>query len=310
MTIIIVEPFVSVIVPNYNHAQYLEKRLSSVFNQTYKHFEVIILDDCSTDDSLQFIYRYKDDPHLKTVVVNERNSGSPFLQWEKGLQLAKGDLIWIAESDDYNELSFIEEMVKAFAKDERLVVAFSSYVMFNDDGYEKSHKIRSTLYFNGVRFIRGWMSMQNAIKNASGAVFKKAAYDQISKEYLSFRGSGDYQFWIEISSKGNVGFVRKNLAHFRMGQHTVTAINRKSGNAILEDIRICNYISQHYRLSWFQKQARNAMFSLKYRHQASIPEDARLKMNEYWHSDKRKEGIDLWYLRFVGFLRRYPGILI
>ena len=304
------EPLVSVIVPNYNHSQYLEKRLSSVFDQTYQHFEVIILDDCSTDNSLQLINQYKDNPHLKTIVINERNSGSPFLQWEKGLQLAKGDLIWIAESDDYNELTFIEEMVKAFAKDERLVVAFSSYVMFNDDGYEKSHKIRSTLYFNGVRFIRGWMSMQNAIKNASGAIFKKAAYGQISKEYLSFKGAGDYQFWIEISSKGNVGFVRKNLAHFRIGQSTVTAINRKTGNAILEDIRVGNYISQHYHLSWFQKQARNAKFTLKYRYQTDIPTDVRLKMNEFWHSDKRKNGVDLWYLRLIGFLRRYLGILI
>ena len=304
------EPLVSVIVPNYNHAQYLEKRLSSVFNQTYKHFEVIILDDCSTDDSLQFIYRYKNDPHLKTVVVNEHNSGSPFLQWEKGLQLAKGDLIWIAESDDYNELTFIEEMVKAFAKDERLVVAFSSYVMFNDDGYEKSHKICSTLYFDGIRFIRGWMSIENAIKNASGAVFKKAAYEQISKEYLSFRGSGDYQFWIEISSKGNVGFVRKNLAHFRIGEYSVTANNRKTGNAILESIRIYNYLLQHYHLTWFQKQARSAMVSLKNRNQASIPEDVRLKMNELWQIDKRMVGIDLWYLRLIGFLRRYLGILI
>lgn len=304
------EPLVSVIVPNYNHARYLEKRLSSVFNQTYKHFEVIILDDCSTDNSLQVIDQYRDDPHLQTVVVNERNSGSPFLQWEKGLGLSGGELIWIAESDDYNETSFLEELVAAFVKDERLVVAFSSYVFFNDDGYEKRRRVRSNLSFDGIRFIRGWLSMQNAIKNASGVVFKKQAYDRISKEYLSFRGAGDYQFWVEILSKGNIEYVRKNLAYFRMGQSTVTAINRRTGNAILEDIRICNYISRHYRLSWFQKQARNAMFSLKYRHQASIPEDVRLKMNELWLFDKRNYGIDLWYLRFIGFLRRYLGILI
>lgn len=284
--------------------------MNSVFHQTYKHFEVIILDDCSTDNSLQIIDQYKDNPHLQAIIVNEQNSGSPFRQWEKGLGLAKGELIWIAESDDYSELSFLEELVAAFLKDEKTVVAFSSYVFFNDEGYVKRRKVRPNLSFDGIRFIRGWLSIECAIKNASGVVFKKTAYEQISKDFLSFRGAGDYQFWVEISSKGNVEYVRKNLAYFRMGQSTVTAINRRTGNAIVEDIRICDYISQHYRLSWFQKQARNAKFSFKYRHQASIPEDIRLKMNESWQFDKRKVGIDLWYLRFIGFLRRYLGILI
>ena len=282
----------------------------SVFNQTYGHFEVIILDDCSTDNSLQIINRYKYNPHLQTIVVNESNSGSPFLQWEKGLRIAKGNLIWIAESDDYCELSFLEKLVDAFTKDERLAVAFSSIVFFNDDGYERRYKTGSNLFFDGIRFIRGWMSNQCAIKNASGAVFKKEAYEQISKEYLSFRGAGDYQFWVEMSSKGNVGFIRKNLAYFRMGQSTVTAINRKTGNAILEDIRVCNYILQHYRLSWFERQAMNARFSLKYRQQSSIPEDIRLKMNELWSFDTRKKRVDLLYLQSIGFLRRYFGILI
>lgn len=83
-------PFVSVIVPNYNHARYLEQRLDTVFNQTYQNFEVIILDDKSTDNSLEVINRYKDNPHLSQIVVNEQNTGSPFKQWDKGINLAKG----------------------------------------------------------------------------------------------------------------------------------------------------------------------------------------------------------------------------
>ena len=94
-------PLVSVIVPNYNHARYLEQRLDSVFGQTYPNFEVIILDDSSTDNSLEIINRYKYNPHLSQIVVNKTNSGSVFKQWAKGLSLAKGEWIWIAESDDY-----------------------------------------------------------------------------------------------------------------------------------------------------------------------------------------------------------------
>ena len=123
-------PLVSVIVPNYNHARYLEQRLDTVFNQTYQNFEVIILDDKSTDNSLEVINKYKDNPHLAQIVVNEQNTGSPFKQWDKGINLAKGELIWIAESDDYNELTFLEELITEWSKHKNVVVAFSSYVQF------------------------------------------------------------------------------------------------------------------------------------------------------------------------------------
>ena len=100
-------PLVSVIIPNFNHAPYLEQRLESVFNQTYQNFEVIILDDHSTDNSMEIIMRYKDNPHVSHIIENDINSGKVFKQWNKGFHLAKGELIWIAESDDFCELNML-----------------------------------------------------------------------------------------------------------------------------------------------------------------------------------------------------------
>lgn len=91
---------VSVIVPNYNHAQYLDIRLKSILAQTYTDFEIIILDDNSIDNSKEIIKRYEKDVHISHIICNKTNSGSPFIQWNRGFQYAKGDLIWIAESDD------------------------------------------------------------------------------------------------------------------------------------------------------------------------------------------------------------------
>lgn len=128
-------PLVSVIIPNYNHARYLDRRLQTVLNQTYPDFEVWILDDHSTDNSLEVIAKYKDNPHVAGIVVNKENSGSPFKQWDKGISLATGDIIWIAESDDYCELNLLEELVKALLEKPDVVVAYSSYIVFTDDGY-------------------------------------------------------------------------------------------------------------------------------------------------------------------------------
>ena len=111
-------PLVSVIVPNYNHAPFLRLRLDSIFNQTFQDFEVIILDDCSTDNSKEIIEEYRNRPQVSHVVYNETNSGSPFKQWAKGFDLAQGEYIWIAESDDWAELAFLEVFISVLTKNE------------------------------------------------------------------------------------------------------------------------------------------------------------------------------------------------
>ena len=76
-------PKVSVIVPNYNHAAFLGLRIDSILEQTYRDFELLILDDASTDDSREVIARYARDPRV-TIECNQTNAGSPYLQWRKG----------------------------------------------------------------------------------------------------------------------------------------------------------------------------------------------------------------------------------
>lgn len=78
------QPLVSVIVPNYNHAAFLKERMESILNQSYPHYEVIILDDHSTDASLEVIKEYAKHPKVAQVIINETNCGSPFIQWQRG----------------------------------------------------------------------------------------------------------------------------------------------------------------------------------------------------------------------------------
>ncbi|MEJ7913050.1 MAG: glycosyltransferase family 2 protein, partial [Chitinophagaceae bacterium] len=77
---------VSVIIPNYNHAEYLHQRIQSVLDQTWPHFEIIILDDCSTDNSKQIIEEYRYHDKVGAIIFNPVNSGSTFKQWIKGIE--------------------------------------------------------------------------------------------------------------------------------------------------------------------------------------------------------------------------------
>lgn len=99
-------PLISVIIPNFNHAPYLKQRIDSVLNQTYDNLEIFLLDDCSKDNSRKILLSYKNNPKVKEIIFNDKNSGSTFKQWEKGFELSHGEYIWIAESDDYCDAFF------------------------------------------------------------------------------------------------------------------------------------------------------------------------------------------------------------
>ena len=105
---------VSVIIPNYNHKDYLRQRIESVLNQTFRDFEVIILDDASTDGSKDILEQYANHNKVTQHIFNYVNSGSVFKQWIKGIQLAKGDYVWIAESDDFADVHFLENTPLCF----------------------------------------------------------------------------------------------------------------------------------------------------------------------------------------------------
>jgi len=107
---------VSIIVPNYSHAACLADRLAGIECQSYRHFEVIRLDDASTDVSQAILRSYQSrHPEHCHFVDNDRNSGLPFRQRQRGLELAKGELVWIAESDDFCDPDFLSKLVNCFA---------------------------------------------------------------------------------------------------------------------------------------------------------------------------------------------------
>ena len=118
-------PLVSVIVPNYNHEKFLEQRINSILNQTFQDFELILIDDKSTDNSLTILNKFKNHPKVSHLIINEINSGSPFKQWIRGLNIAEGEFIWIAESDDYAEFNFLEQTLDLFNFEDQLGLVYT-----------------------------------------------------------------------------------------------------------------------------------------------------------------------------------------
>ena len=236
-------PLVSVIIPNYNHAKYLNERIQSILNQTFQNFEIIILDDKSNDDSLEVINKYREDPHVSHIIVNDANTGKPCMQWKKGITIAKGELIWIAESDDTCSPFFLEKLL-ALHHSENTVLAFARSQRIDDDGhlYFTYDPGISEGVWNGKDFIASYLGKRCYIVNASSVLFKKKFFASISEDYLNLQGSADWLFWIELCKLGNVGFCGEVLNYMRYHESNATIINSLKGINYFADKKIIDYL--------------------------------------------------------------------
>jgi glycosyltransferase involved in cell wall biosynthesis len=220
-------PLVSIIVPNYNHAHYLTQRIDSVLNQSYENTEVIILDDCSKDKSRGIIESYRDNPRIKCIVINEVNSGSTFLQWKKGLEIAAGDWVWIAESDDYADLRFLEIMLSSFQDANRIGLLYcDSNIVINDVvqaetfAYKRNKKFSSTRWNfnysnNGINEIQNYLMEHGTINNSSAVLFKRELLLKINPFEVPFRFIGDWYIFIKVLAIADIGYINIPLNYYR-----------------------------------------------------------------------------------------------
>lgn len=242
------KPLVSVIIPNFNHAPYLRQRIDSVLNQRYDNFEVFLLDDCSTDNSREILLSYKSNPKVKAILLNEKNSGSTFKQWEKGFNLVHGEYIWIAESDDYCDSDFLEKLVEQLSDGNKYSIAYTSSHLVNaQNSFIKKMRGKGVVKYSGSDFISRKMIYRNAIVNASSAIFSKEALSKIPNDYVTYKAGGDYLFWIYLAEQGGVIHVLDAHNYFRQHYSKVSPNAAKSGLVFYETNRIYKYLkSRNY----------------------------------------------------------------
>ncbi len=252
-------PLISVIVPNYNHQAYLTLRLESIFSQTYSNFEVILLDDASTDDSAsvlrEFHQRY---PQKSTLVINEENSGGVFHQWEKGLNLARGDIVWIAESDDWCTENFLETLVPYF-ENEAIMLAYSRTVFMDGNGEKQIWSINEYLHDidpqrwnhsiieTGSAIVRDAFAVKNIIPNVSSALFRTPRQLEILQDpqWREMRTCGDWVLYLHLLRGGMLAYSPEACNYYRIhGENT--SVGSYSQDAFYREHEVVAQTVQRY----------------------------------------------------------------
>lgn len=288
---------VSVIIPSYNHEKYLQHRIDSVLNQSYQNFELIILDDKSKDDSKKVIEAYRDHPKVSHIIYNEVNSGTTFKQWKKGIELAKGEYIWIAESDDYADVTFLEKTISLIEKNNSVLCFSQSYVIDEHDTIiRKKEEVLKSNSCDVDAFLTDLLLYGNVVYNASMVVFRKDAIDKSIWDKLSrLKYCGDWLFWanLAMNGKGTVSEVKEYLNYFRNHSSNVSNKAEVNGLTFLEGFPISKMIAKKQGIK-LNKQFREKWFN-EWQHYRSF----------YQLSKKTNLKILLLFLRYEPIIAYY-----
>jgi glycosyltransferase involved in cell wall biosynthesis len=241
---------VSVVVPSYNYAHYIKGRLETIFNQTYPVYEIIVLDDGSTDDSVAVI-RHTSETNGRDIVLieNVENSGSVFEQWAKGIRRAQGDLVWVAEADDLSDPFFLTVLANCFAKDRDLSFAFSdssqvdgeglslgdSYAAYCSDSCDLD--FRSDFTVSTRKFLFEGLAVKNTILNVSSVLFRRdrllEALDAVERELRSWVIAGDWRLYVELCrASGTIRYISKPLNTHRRHDESIVGSNRREAHIV------------------------------------------------------------------------------
>jgi glycosyltransferase involved in cell wall biosynthesis len=229
-------PLVSVVFTSYNHIEYLEQALKSILDQTYSNFELIIVDDCSSDGSQNILRQYAPRfPQIKLHLLS-KNTGSYVTASNYGANLALGDFLLFAQCDDFSEITQLEKLVKAFEDHPEAGVVYSrsnlvdqSGKAYLDDYVIRQNSFRKKCASNTIisgEEMRGFLSFSCVIPNLSAALIKKNLYVRsggLSEKYLM---AADWAFWLELSERTNFYYLTEPLNNFRQHQTTIRSTTK------------------------------------------------------------------------------------
>lgn len=254
---------VSIVFTSYNHIEYLKQALDSIINQTYSNFELIIVDDCSTDGSQEILKQYGHLPNVKLHLL-EKNTGSYVKASNYGAAQAKGDYLLFAQCDDYCEPHQVERLVDAFSLAPSSGVVFSKSQLVDEkgdilmddfQGRESSfrQKCGKDTLLTGHE-MRRFLSFSCVIPNLSAAMLKRDLYLQVNGLPDAYKMAADWAFWLDLAEITDFYYITEPLNYFR--QHATTIRSKtKISTQIAEIYTIFYNHIKRYRLKGSEKSS-------------------------------------------------------
>lgn len=203
------KPLVSVIIPNYNYAQYLREAVDAVLAQTYPNIEVIIVDDGSKDDSREIIESYGG----KIKAIFQKNQGVSAAR-NNGVSESAGEFVAFLDADDAWLPAKIEKQMDLFSADPTFGLVHAGVVEMDDTGnrlLERTDGMDGWVSEELLRFERPVI-----LGGGSGILVRREAFDEVGGFDTRLSTSADWDFFYQVGSRFKVGFVQDILLRYRV----------------------------------------------------------------------------------------------
>lgn len=251
-------PLVSVIVPVYNVEQYLDECLNSIYQQTYENLEIIVVEDCSTDNSLNTLIKYLEDSRVK-LIQHEKNSGLSAAR-NTGIDAAKGDYIMFVDSDDLVHLSLIELCVKY------AIVNDADLITYNFKAFEDGIKLSPQLELSDVDNLKVLEQGENYFNQQHFAWLKFIRTDLLKSRNLYFPVGLYYEDWPFHWELGLVANKKYHIpVELLLYRQRKTSITGSLGKKLLDLFKVhslvLNLLEQYKAVSLKEKFANKVKMS-------------------------------------------------
>ena len=215
------EPLVSICIPTYNSYPFLEYTLSSLFNQTYKNFEIIVIDNASTDGTSLLINKCKNNSNFK-YLRNKKNIGGA--NFNKALLAGNGNYIAIFHSDDIYEPEILWKQIRAISENENVAAVFTLGYKIDENNkvigkYNIPRKLKNKTIFSFIDIFEEFLKNGNSFLLCPSFLLRRDIIENIGIFIPDkFGTAGDIEYWFRILSKYKIAILKDKLVKRRISK--------------------------------------------------------------------------------------------
>ena len=248
------QPKISVCIPTYNYGRYLSEAIESVLNQSVTDFELLVVDDSSSDSTDNVMQKYAAQDSRVRYIRHEINQGM-VENWNFCLREAHGKYIKFLFGDDFfTSTQTLDKMLTAMESDESISLVGASRIIVDKNSIQTDLRRYGSKSFieNGLNVINMCLlCRQNLIGEPTAVMFKKS--QSIRGFDTKYKQIVDLEMWFYLLEQGKFAFLNEPLCAFRVHNEQQTAKNAKQNTLLVDTSHLYNcYLRKHYiNLNWF-----------------------------------------------------------
>lgn len=297
---------ISIIIPTYNRKEKLEKCIDSILNQTYHNFEIIIVDDGSTDGTQEWLEaKYKTNSRI-IYLINSQNSGAGFSR-KRGYDKAQGEYIIFCDDDDYyTDNEFFSEAVRIFEKENIMLICSNSYTRYESEDKYVLHKLNFNNLISTHEYLENFQYNYQKPNSTFSTIFRKDSLEK--SNFHSMHMVNDSSIYLRsLLNEGKVFVNEKAIGVYRIHDKNIT-FNLKA-DFLVENLEEKKYIyhkiieNQIFKDpdTWFEQQIR---LTVEYFLRKTVSSKQEKEKIFTWIKENDKQGKKLVFQLKLFFIKR------